>query len=158
MERVAKENEVSFRVSFTETQNFQEKDMKLTFFGTPSPLLLEKNPIPDINKLIQPNRGFSAISNIREVISHSNKVNTSNFQTFIVILYKELNVKNPKIENKGILIGTSKNKEQILLGLWPYSYYLELKGNYQLAYTELSEILKTPTLVSEFLFLMMTSK
>jgi hypothetical protein len=154
MEAISKENEVSFRVSFTETQNFQEKDMKLTFFGTSNPLfILEKSLIPDINKIIQGKSSFYTIANIREVASHSDKVKIAKYPTVFVVLYKEINSKNPKTESKGILIGISKEKEQFVLAIWPYSYYVEIKGDNQVAINKLKDILKNPALVSEFLLL-----
>jgi hypothetical protein len=53
------------------------------------------------------------------------------------------------------LIGNSKSKEQFMLGLWPYSYYVEIKGDYLNALKNINEIIKNPSLISEMLFLTM---
>ncbi len=42
-----------------------------------------------------------------------------------------------------------------MLGLWPYSYYVEIKGDYLNALKNINEIIKNPSLISEMLFLTM---
>ena len=150
---ISEENCVT--INFSETKNFKEKDMRLSFFCSKKPfeIISDESIIPLLkNATKQSKQGFNVL-NIKTIIPTTSFIDLKNFSFFAVVLFLDNESKDETTKRKGILIGNSKEGKQFVCGLWPYKYFHEVEGNFQIAIDKILSFIKYPSKISEILLL-----
>ncbi|MCP4762086.1 MAG: hypothetical protein GY870_09905, partial [archaeon] len=119
------------------------------------PLLFDEefNLLPSITKTMQMSKYGQNISNIIDVLPNSEKYNMNDFIGLNVVLFEEKDSENPQRAKNGYLIGISKDNKAYIIGLWPYSFYQQIKGKFRDCIDKLKKIINNPANIEELLLL-----
>lgn len=114
-----------FKIYFKGASLELDKEMNLTFYYH-SDLVEKFDEFPtfmlNYNELTRKKQSFS-FNNITEVITYG-KANKSDIVNFYAILRTELDANGNEKEKQGYLIARNKDQQDLIVGYWPYPYFL----------------------------------
>ncbi|MBN2154900.1 MAG: hypothetical protein JW776_02515 [Candidatus Lokiarchaeota archaeon] len=145
----------SYQVFFTSNPSSTEKDLFLTFFfqGNPIAIRNDKDLLPLLKKSTQIAENSFTIPSIVDVISNTAKNLEGVFSSYVVVMWTERGRKRKEGKERGFLIGKSKEAGYYLFGIWPYSYFLEMEANIEIAVDGIKDLINNGKSYSEILLL-----
>ncbi|MBD3352771.1 MAG: hypothetical protein GF364_14885 [Candidatus Lokiarchaeota archaeon] len=148
------QRDITFEIKFVPSDNFNEKKMKLTFFGlNPTYSKIEKNPIPQLEKKIEKNPSYFSLSNITEVWSPSAEVKLSNYKSFYVMLFQKIKDNGELEARKGMLFGINADQEREIMAVWPYTLYQNINEDKDKLLNDFNSLINPEENFSELLLL-----